>query len=484
MEIPYTVTARTDTGLWNAKIGIWLFLASEVMLFGGLFSGYVFLRIGIGDIDNPWPERQLPILPGFINTLVLIGSSVLVVFAWASLKMRNYAKYQIYMVGVLVCALAFLVIKSVEYYGKFTHYGIKLSDQTIFEGYVKKDNIEFEATDLLLDPRQTRLNILEGLKAGQEPLFKTPDGEEILLDTAWLRSYRVEARNALVEAQRAEVEAAEAEGRVANPPKQLERLKLTAVKPLQFAFNPRRVRTYADGLVVYQDQHSVEGTLIDDSIVFEVHDINLQAVKDQENALAWQFVDDGIKEQFFDHQAKVLKDTEARGVRPDPYELNVLKHVHGHAREPVSGELKEGGGDGGAPGVGVESEPSEADETVPKPETGGETEGVSPEGAHGKEGHHAEESYPLVKIPRALKLFLSNHGPAYNTYYAIYFTMTGLHGLHVIGGALVLAYFLLFNKRLYQQNPEHLANRVEVGGLFWHFVDLVWIFLFPIMYLM
>ncbi len=45
MDIPYTVTARPDTGLWNAKIGIWLFLASEVMLFGGLFSAYVFLRL-------------------------------------------------------------------------------------------------------------------------------------------------------------------------------------------------------------------------------------------------------------------------------------------------------------------------------------------------------------------------------------------------------------------------------------------------------
>lgn len=44
MEIPYTVNARPDTGLYNAKVGIWLFLASEVMLFGGLFSSYVFLR--------------------------------------------------------------------------------------------------------------------------------------------------------------------------------------------------------------------------------------------------------------------------------------------------------------------------------------------------------------------------------------------------------------------------------------------------------
>jgi len=80
MEIPYTVNARPDTGLYNAKVGIWLFLASEVMLFGGLFSSYVFLRIGA---DFPWPFHELKVKPGFINTLVLIASSVSVVAAWA-----------------------------------------------------------------------------------------------------------------------------------------------------------------------------------------------------------------------------------------------------------------------------------------------------------------------------------------------------------------------------------------------------------------
>ena len=46
MQIPYTVEERPDTGLYNAKIGIWLFLASEVMLFGALFSTYILLRTG------------------------------------------------------------------------------------------------------------------------------------------------------------------------------------------------------------------------------------------------------------------------------------------------------------------------------------------------------------------------------------------------------------------------------------------------------
>ncbi|MEI7928921.1 MAG: cytochrome c oxidase subunit 3, partial [Verrucomicrobiales bacterium] len=95
------------------------------------------------------------------------------------------------------------------------------------------------------------------------------------------------------------------------------------------------------------------------------------------------------------------------------------------------------------------------------------------------------EAFPSgVEVPREEVAFASKFAPAWNTYYAIYFTMTGLHGLHVVGGALVLAYYLFFGKKMYLTNPEWLANRVEIGGLFWHFVDLVWIFLFPLLYLM
>ena len=60
-------------------------------------------------------------------------------------------------------------------------------------------------------------------------------------------------------------------------------------------------------------------------------------------------------------------------------------------------------------------------------------------------------------------------------------------GLHVLGGVIVFIYFWLpipGGANLYKKNPEHLANRVEVAGLFWHFVDLVWIFVFPIFYLL
>ena len=47
--IPYISEPRPDTGVTNGKLGIWLFLASEVMLFGGFFSAYVLLRAGSGE---------------------------------------------------------------------------------------------------------------------------------------------------------------------------------------------------------------------------------------------------------------------------------------------------------------------------------------------------------------------------------------------------------------------------------------------------
>jgi len=61
--------------------------------------------------------------------------------------------------------------------------------------------------------------------------------------------------------------------------------------------------------------------------------------------------------------------------------------------------------------------------------------------------------------------------------------MTGLHGLHIIAGVAVNLYHLSTARRWYQADPERLTNRIEIAGLYWHFVDLVWIFLFPVLYL-
>ena len=271
MEVPYTVKNRPDTGLYNAKIGIWLFLASEVMLFGALFSSYILLRVTAQ--EGEWPTELLNVPIGTINTLVLILSSVTVVMAWASLKLNDFKKFKLYQGATVICALIFVMIKSYEYRDKFTHHDVVLT-------------------------------------------------------------------------------------------------------------NGMRV-----------DGHLVEET--DDYIILS-HPLEYPAEK-------------GI------------------GYRPTAIDL---------AEEEAK--------------------------------------------AHGDGHHHAEDrKIMLSDIEKR-----TTWGPWANTYFAIYFTLTGLHALHVIGGALVMAYFWGPGSRMWKKNPEQFANRIEVSGLFWHFVDLVWIFLFPILYLL
>jgi cytochrome c oxidase subunit 3 len=291
MEIPYTVTARPDTGLWNAKVGIWLFLASEVMLFGGLFSAYVFLRL-----DAPpgaWPHGLLNVPVGTMNTAILIASSVTVVMAWASLKMRQFRAYWWYMLVTILCGVIFLAVKlAYEWPQKFEHFG----------AFIKKGALE-----------------------KYEP---------------YLGNHHLAEKGL--------------------PP-----------------------RTEISGHL-----HNHEA----------IHDPN---VKEYEIAL-----------------------------------------------DPVN-----------------------ADPTNPA-----------------MDRPHFLYVPPTDKIATIEKedveyanMFLPKH----SAYFASYFTITGLHGLHVLGGVLVFTYLWLpVGTKLYKRNPEHLANRVEVAGLFWHFVDLVWIFVFPLFYLL
>ena len=269
MEIPYTVTPRTDTGLWNAKVGIWLFLASEIMLFGALFSTYIVLRVSAPEVGPyMWPKgsEYLNIPIGTFNTAVLITSSITVILGWAALVTRNLAKFRRYMGFTILLGLTFLGVKAFEYHAKFTHYGIVMADGTTMKGHV----------------------------------------ESI---------------------------------------------------------------TKSDGTVI---QGNFAGALLSKSVDYIM------------------FVPDA------------------------------------------------------------------------------------------KSGHHSE----AIKIEKAQFTRISSFGPWHNTFFAIYFTLTGLHALHVIGGMIVNFYLWGPGSKMFAVAPQRFTNRVEVAGLFWHFVDLVWIFLFPVLYLL
>jgi len=74
--------------------------------------------------------------------------------------------------------------------------------------------------------------------------------------------------------------------------------------------------------------------------------------------------------------------------------------------------------------------------------------------------------------------------PSTNNFLGLYFTLTGLHAIHVIVGMIVNAYLWGPGTRMWRSEPERFTNRIEVAGIYWHFVDVVWIFLFPVLYLL
>lgn len=283
MEIPYTVREREDTGLYNAKLGIWLFLASEVMLFGALFSAYILLRVS--SPPGFWPHGVLNVPIGTINTIVLIVSSVTVVMGWASLKMNQFGKYRMYQAITILCAMIFVGVKSFEYYDKFTHYAVMKKDGTVVDGHLVEKTKEY--------------------------------------------------------------------------------------------------------IKIHPSSHP-------------------------------------------EHRVRFL--TEKVEAAPA-----AAAHVEaGHAA--------------------------------------GTNAAAAAAAGH---GDHATVTVPMSEVEKA-----SSYGPWHHTYLAIYFTLTGLHALHVIGGALVIAYIWGPGAKMWKTEPERYTNRVEVSGLFWHFVDLVWIFLFPVLYLL
>lgn len=119
-EIPFTVHPRPDTGLYNGKLGIWLFLASEVMLFGALFSTLILLRTSAPEWPHGWRILNVPLAT--LNTFILILSSVTVVLAWANLRLGDLRKGKLYLAATLLCGAGFMVIKTIEYTTKFGHH--------------------------------------------------------------------------------------------------------------------------------------------------------------------------------------------------------------------------------------------------------------------------------------------------------------------------------------------------------------------------
>jgi len=497
MDIPYTVKPRPDTGLWNAKIAIWLFLASEVMLFGGLFSAYIFLRAAS---DTPWPTHVLDVRGGFINTLILILSSITVLQAWLSLKVRKYGRYQAYMVATIALSALFMYIKLTEYNVKFHHYGVRLQDGSILEGHLKEGyGIQFGEVNTITIKANRKASGLGDLSL---PFINPgPDGKFLKYAKAEggieatdedgkkdkLTAERIEADlSAKVAAAVAEEKEEQAKadevfkawqaehpdevGKPITVPFKDVVLNYTTSAPVEFNIEPSSLLAYDQGTATFRDGTTLKGKLVKDTMSLTADkvdvrrllpsngDTDLKTAQDSvANADVWNVLGKEWKGKFLKHNQEMVEKYlgESAG--------SVKTLSPDFQRQAFTMELGEESG-------AAEEKPAGTEKAQKVSEGGADAPQDTAEGVK-------------VGIPKSEIAFYSNFTPKYHNFYAIYFAMTSLHGLHIIGGALVLLYFLLFGRKMYESNPEHLANRVEVGGLFWHFVDVVWMFLFPVLYL-
>jgi len=105
----------------NGKLGMWLFLGTEIMFFTAFIGTYIVLRLG----SKGWPHNpevtHIRIWAGGLNTFVLITSSVFVVLAHEAMNSKNYKLATNWIIATTALACVFLGIKSYEYYGKYDH---------------------------------------------------------------------------------------------------------------------------------------------------------------------------------------------------------------------------------------------------------------------------------------------------------------------------------------------------------------------------
>src|SRR5688500_15431410 len=114
-----------------SKLGMWLFLVTEVLFFGGLFMAYLLYRVWY---PEAWAEGslELDIVLGAVNTAVLIGSSLTMALAVRAAQTGLRKATVVWLLLTMALGLTFLVIKGFEYEHKFA------------ENHVPGANFEFE----------------------------------------------------------------------------------------------------------------------------------------------------------------------------------------------------------------------------------------------------------------------------------------------------------------------------------------------------
>jgi len=144
----------------NSKLGMWLFLGTEIMFFTAFIGTYIVLYFG----SPGWPTdphvTHINVAAGAINTFVLLASSYCVVVAHEAMVLRNFGRAKQFLMYTFIASCIFLGIKSYEYYGKFDH--------QILPGQIPETDMQ--SVEMLRNDTQIRLeNRLDALIPGEDP---------------------------------------------------------------------------------------------------------------------------------------------------------------------------------------------------------------------------------------------------------------------------------------------------------------------------
>ncbi|TWT45239.1 Cytochrome c oxidase subunit 3 [Phycisphaerae bacterium RAS1] len=190
----------------------------------------------------------------------------------------------------------------------------------------------------------------------------------------------------------------------------------------------------------------------------------------------------GIK--YFEYSEKI-----AHGYRPGKY--YAPKHDAAHAATPAAaaGHAAAPAADAHAPAPAAAASDGHAS-GAQTAAAGSEHAATPPPAATPPAvagGADAPKILPAAVAPGGLAAQPAGAGhggedtPNVHLYFSIYFCLTGLHGIHVLAGMTVIAWLLMRSVR--GDFSSAYFDPVDLGGLYWHLVDLIWIYLFPLLYL-
>lgn len=397
------------------KFGMWLFLATEILLFGGLFCAYSIYRANHPEVFD-YAHQFLDWKMGGLNTLVLIFSSFTMAWGVRAAQLGQRTLLVSLLAITIVCGAAFMVIKYFEYSHKL-HEGLTWGGTYSYDpaGHGHGHDAAHGGEEA------------EHGSAIEEPASAVHSDDPPLV--------------------------AESDERHMSP--------MPIVDPLigESSDPPALSEMQAESVIP--------------GVSMEASDEGAQRAEEQH---ADRSADDGdVPADATDHSGELPPAVEtvpppagaAGGAQPA-----AISETHAAAAEALPA----------APaGVATTHSTIAAPGTLPAlaatpilpeslaleptrvPPAAQAPAGLSA-GPRVTEGHHAED------VPRNVQMFFS-----------IYFAMTGLHGIHVLIGMLVIGIMMV--KAAKGHYTAEYWTPIDLTGLYWHVVDLIWIFLFPLLYL-